>query len=1277
MRQPLGFIRKPTLRYGGAIVRRAAGPSFASDGPAARPTVGFWQRRFALLAGFIVLACGLSPAPAAAQQSWLLVTAADAPVYDGKQVIDHVRKGYVSRLLKTSPGWLRVALPLGGRSGWVRAADARVVDETWTGLGLAGNRPASIVEAKLDVDRKTKECSVLATLPVPADRELTLGASNPSVAADEAADAHANEQTALSLERQADGIWRLAGSWQQLQATLAPGTRSLWLFDAAMNAAHRVDLPVPRFGLEVQSHRYPQLPQGIVAMLPIESLGAEFVLQYAQLAAGEPSQPPDFKPVSRIKGFLPRLLDVYRHDGRDYVRVMLPLAGSAERRVWLFRVRGADGSCSNTISAIQLGQRLNAPATQTAAAAPAPVDASVPAPAVELLGVEEAKKIVSAAGLVPRVVSQATLRPLEKMSPQALVLRQGLEPLERALAGSSLLLAVDDTVPPDNERFFPPANSPLTAADDIDVGRQFGFVALPASLQNDARQNGRTPVVDESLLAGQLAGLGLDVDFSSTAALALDADPGVLLEADVDANWAAKAALLRQTIQAVLRLPAWRQLPGPVGRAITRAIEQTDADILSAVMADDAEPIPAEQTVEVVLGELGVTLNESQRGEALAALTDAFARRRSPQLVDRNTNGRLADDVAIWLIEWLFRHDLWQPAAQTVVVADLDEEPVALFTSSPVDPAWIDRQPLPFDLPGQGLPVIQPPAAATKPAGTSTAAGAATSTTAGQEKERRPIGKPLITAGDGPDRVRVPDVIAQLVSDAYKTLVAIGLTAAQPDQLLLSDKVLAATPAAATWVDSGAAIELNIERRVPQVTGHPLLEAQNTLRRHRLRSGTTERKTFSDDRVVRQEPAAGAFVKPEATIELDVRVVVPNVTGGVLTTAKATLDKKDLKWGTATKAFNSDRVVKQSPVAGELREHGGSVELTLALAIPDVRGLTLSKASETLGQWDLQSETPNHLARSGDVVRGQTPAAGTFVPHQSPVRLGPVLGRLPDVRGMTIAAAQDRLARGEDYQVGLIGDLLSDDRVTGQAPAAGSEYERGRSITLDARVYVPDVSRQNIAAAQGQIERGGGNLRVSIDGEAWRDDVVYAQRPQGGTLVFPRASVVLAPGVYLPNLEGMSPQEAKARLSQVGVNGRITSSSNVETTNRGMVGRVVVSDQSPSPGVYRRADVNAVNLAVSRYILALRTVPGVVGDRASAAIRRIQSAGFDVTIRAGQQTFTADTYTLAAVISALGGGREFQEPTVMSQSPDGGTQAVAGSTVMIEVGGSSERRGFK
>lgn len=1241
-------IQKPMLRHGGAIVGR--------------------------LVGFIALAGGLSPAPAAAQQSWLLVTAADAPVYDGKQVIDHVRKGYVSRLLKTSPGWLRVALPLGGRTGWVRAADARVVDETWAGLGLAGNRPASIVEAKLEVDQKTKECSVLAAVPLSADHELTLGARVPSVATDEVADAHANKQTALSLERQADGVWRLAGSWQQLQAALTPGTRSLWLFDAAANAAHRVDLPAPKFALDVQSHRYPQLPQGIVAMLPIESLGAEFVLQYAQLAVGEQGRSPAFKPVSRIKGLLPRLLDVYRHGTRDYVRVMLPLAGSAEPRTWLFRVRGADGSYSNTIAAVQLGQRLTVPATQTAAAAPALVDASVSAPSVELLGVEEAKKIVSAAGLIPRVVSQATLRPLEPIPPQALVLRQGLEPLERALAGSSLLLAVDDTVPPDQERFFPPTKSPLTAADDIDVGQQFGFVALPVNLGNDERQTGRTPVMDESLLAGQLAGLGFDVDLSSTSALALDADPGVLLEADVDAAWAAKAAIVRQTIEAMLQLPSANHLPGPLGRAIARAIEQTDADLLRAVMADNPEPIPVAQTADVVMGELGVNLNEAQRGEALAALADAFARRRSPELVDRNTNGRLADDVAIWLIEWLFRHDLWQPAAQTVVVADLTEEPVALFTPSPVDPAWIDRQPLPFDLPGQGLPVSQPPAAATKPA-----AGAATSTTAtaGKEKERRPVGKPLITAGDGPDRVRVPDMIAQLVSEAYKTLVAIGLTAAKPDQLLLSDKVLAATPEAATWVDSGAAIELNIERRVPQVSGRPLLEAQNTLRRHRLRSGTTERKTFSDDRVVRQEPAAGAFVKPEAAIELDVRVVVPNVTGGVLTAAKATLGKKDLKWNSATKAFNSDRVVKQSPVAGELREHGGSVELTLALAIPDVRGLTLSKANQTLGQWDLQTETPNNLARSGDVVRGQTPAAGTFVPHQSQVRLGPVMGRLPDVRGMTIAAAQDRLTRGEDYQVGLIGDLLSDDRVTGQAPAAGSEYERGRSITLDARVFVPDVRGQNIAAAQGQIERGGGNLRVSIDGEAWRDDVVYTQRPQGGTLVFPRTSVGLIPGVFLPNVRGMSPDDAKSQLSQAGVSGRITSSSNVETTNRGMVGRVIVSDQNPAPGVYRRADLNGVNLAVSRYILALRTVPGVVGDRASAAIRRIQSAGFDVTIRAGQQTFTADTYTLAAVISALGGGREFQEPTVMSQSPDGGTQAVAGSTVMIEVGGSSERRGFK
>lgn len=1227
-----------------------------------------------------------------AELSWALITASHAKVHDGKQIIDNLQKGRVCRLLKTAPGWLRVALPLGGRSGWVRAADAKVVDETWAGLGLSGNRPASIVEAAIKVDRKTNEYTLLAAVPLAGDAvgnapqgngssvvsvrnategfpqrariELLAGESAAAnLLADEVEIAHADDQPTLSIEEQADGVWRLTGSWRQLQAALTPGTRSLWLHEAEVDEAHRIDLPVPKFGLDVQSHRYPQLPEGIVAMLPIESLGAEFVLQYARMADGQRGQQPDFVPVSRTKGLLPRLLDVFSQGTREYLRVMLPLAEATERRIWLFRVRAADGSCSNIISAVQAGQRLISPAVQTADPAPALVDATVAVPSVELVGIEEAKTIVSSAGLEPRLVGQITLRPPEQTLPQTLVLKQGLPPQARALAGSNLLLAVEEAVHLDESRFFPPTSSPLTAADSIDVDEQFGFVALPASLERDEQHAGRTPVVDESALAGQLADLKLDVDLSSTAALALDADPGVLLAADVDTGWATQAAILRQTIQALLQLPSPRDLPGPVGRAIGIAIQQVDAEIMQAVMGDNSEPVPAERTVDAVVGELGVSLTQAQRGEALAALVDALARRRSPELLDRNTNGRVADDLAIWLIEWLFRHDLLQPAARTVVVADLAEEPVALFPPSTIDPDWVEQQPPPLVLAGQLPSATQPTATAMKPAATAT-----TSATAAKAKDRFPEGKPLLTAGDGPDRVRVPEVIEQLVSAAYKKLVAIGLSAAEPDKLLLSDKVLTASPEESTWVDTGTAVNLEIERRVPQVTGRALVEAQNTLRRHRLKSGTVQRKVFSDDRVVRQEPAAGEFVQPDETVALDVRVVVPSVTGTVLNAAADTLSGKDLKWEAATKAFGTDRVVEQSPAAGELSEHGGSVQLTLALPLPDVRGRTLSKARQTLAQWDLQSETQSNLARSGDIVRGQAPAGGTYVPHQSHVRLGPVMGRLPDVRGMTIAGAQDRLSRGEDYEVNLIGSLLPDDRVTGQTPDAGSEYERGRAITLDARVYVPDVMRQSIAAAQRQIEGGAGNLQVTIDGLSWRDDVVYAQRPQAGTLVFPRTSVVLSPGVDLPNVSGMSPQDAKSRLSQAGITGRITSSSDRETTNRGMVGRVVVSGQDPSPGVYRRTDLNAVNLAVSRYVLAMRTVPSVMGDRASGAIRGIQAAGFSVTIRAGQRTFTAETYTLAAVISALGEGKEFQEPIVLRQSPDGGTQAVAGSTVAIEVG---------
>jgi beta-lactam-binding protein with PASTA domain len=429
-----------------------------------------------------------------------------------------------------------------------------------------------------------------------------------------------------------------------------------------------------------------------------------------------------------------------------------------------------------------------------------------------------------------------------------------------------------------------------------------------------------------------------------------------------------------------------------------------------------------------------------------------------------------------------------------------------------------------------------------------------------------------------------------------------------------------------------------------------------------------EGKHSFSDIIVQQTPKAGDFIDPVDPVSLEVAMIAPNVEGSKLSEASTKLSERDLRWESATRAFQVDRVVKQKPKAGTLVRHGDTFDLELHLPVPNVVGMTLDRAKSIAQDWDIDLSYRNQLARESDMVRGQNPAAQTYVPHRSTLNIGPIMMRIPDVRGMSVERAEQELA-AEDLKTSRVGELVRSDRVTLQSPNAGEEKERGATVQLDSRVLLPNFVGADLLGARNSLRSQEGELRVVVSGPVGNNDVVYSQSPRGDSLVPPRTEVTLVPGVNVPRLVGATPQQADRLLQQAGLSGQIITVKTEFTDREDLVGQTLIARQNPGPGLSRRDQVDRVELSATRYLLAMVTVPEARQLTVSAAVQRLRNAGLNVIIEIDGQRFTPAEYTAKALINILGGNNENQgqEPIISTQNPEPGTEVKKGTTVTIGV----------
>lgn len=265
-------------------------------------------------------------------------------------------------------------------------------------------------------------------------------------------------------------------------------------------------------------------------------------------------------------------------------------------------------------------------------------------------------------------------------------------------------------------------------------------------------------------------------------------------------------------------------------------------------------------------------------------------------------------------------------------------------------------------------------------------------------------------------------------------------------------------------------------------------------------------------------------------------------------------------------------------LARTLGVFGGETTAT-RIAVPSVTGELAEDAEKMLRDLGLRvrTETEDNDADAG-VVFDQDPEADARVERGSLVTIKVSRGQqpvaVPSVVGQNEEDAITTLARvGLDTQTTLQpDDVQPAGRVLSQLPRAGTEAEKGSSVTLTvssgaAKVPVPNVAGKDATAAKDDIVNAGLKVRTvnepstSVEsGKVIRTDPAAGEPVQKGETV----SVFVSSGaetVKVPDLVRRRADDATAALAAVGLNAR---SETVVVSNEADDGRVL--EQSPSVG---------------------------------------------------------------------------------------------------------------
>lgn len=214
---------------------------------------------------------------------------------------------------------------------------------------------------------------------------------------------------------------------------------------------------------------------------------------------------------------------------------------------------------------------------------------------------------------------------------------------------------------------------------------------------------------------------------------------------------------------------------------------------------------------------------------------------------------------------------------------------------------------------------------------------------------------------------------------------------------------------------------------------------------------------------------------------------VPDVSNKTVDEATAALEQAGFQVGSIQKVPDdkvaADKIISQDPKAGDKRDKGTKVNLTVStgveqIAIPDLRGKTTGEAKQLLKDKGLvptigEGQYDDSVSK-GNVV-GTNPAAGTKMNKGDTVEIIPSVGpegtAVPNVVGQTKGAATTAL-NNAGFQVTYDtapSDTVPENSVISQSPSAGQKLKEGESVNLTISTGKPKPTSFTVnAAVQGE-----------------------------------------------------------------------------------------------------------------------------------------------------------------------------------------------------------------
>jgi len=211
----------------------------------------------------------------------------------------------------------------------------------------------------------------------------------------------------------------------------------------------------------------------------------------------------------------------------------------------------------------------------------------------------------------------------------------------------------------------------------------------------------------------------------------------------------------------------------------------------------------------------------------------------------------------------------------------------------------------------------------------------------------------LVAVSRGPDRVSVPALTGEPISQARRDLRRLGLLVRSKknnDETVPKGSVVSQSPAPGTVVSGGQLVQVVVSsgpiiRTVPNTGGMALEGALYTIGRAGLALGTVsqaDNPTVPADAVISTDPVQGALVARDTPVNVVVSngpppVAVPNLVGGQQTNAASQLAALGLVAGEVS-SFGQPSdpqdglILDQNPVAGTLLRPGQVVTLTVRRA---------------------------------------------------------------------------------------------------------------------------------------------------------------------------------------------------------------------------------------------------------------------------------------------------------------------------------------------------------